>query len=165
MRDLVFVKFNSKLREKRDKKSKDPIEKELNDILQNDGNEGMEQMLFQMKMLIKMKTKRVHMTNHNQNQRSQKHNYQPKERGMGILGKRNLGASNLSCLVIQSVQPVLHLLNPKIMNLCRVKLQIQILEMSRTVEDLPVTSLCLHILSSCNLSTYCLGTQQLCNSF
>jgi hypothetical protein len=48
---------------------------------------------------------------------------------------------------------VLHLLNPKIMNLCRVKLQIQILEMSRTVEDLPVTSLCLRILSSCNLST------------
>jgi hypothetical protein len=39
MRDLVFVKFNSKLREKRDNKSKDPIEKELNDILEDDGNE------------------------------------------------------------------------------------------------------------------------------
>jgi hypothetical protein len=39
MRDLVFVKFNSKLREKRDNKSKDPIEKQLNDILEDDGNE------------------------------------------------------------------------------------------------------------------------------
>jgi hypothetical protein len=39
MRDLVFVKFNSKLREKRDNKSKDPIEKGLNDILEDDGNE------------------------------------------------------------------------------------------------------------------------------
>jgi hypothetical protein len=39
MRDLVFVKFNSKLREKRDNKSKDPIEKGLNDILENGGNE------------------------------------------------------------------------------------------------------------------------------
>lgn len=39
MRDLVFVKFNSKLREKRDNKSKDPIEKELNDILEDGGNE------------------------------------------------------------------------------------------------------------------------------
>jgi hypothetical protein len=39
MRDLVFVKFNSKLREKRDNKSKDPIEKEFNDILEDDGNE------------------------------------------------------------------------------------------------------------------------------
>ncbi|AQL00794.1 hAT transposon superfamily protein [Zea mays] len=39
MRDLVFVKFNSKLREKRDNKIKDPIEKELNDILEDDGNE------------------------------------------------------------------------------------------------------------------------------
>lgn len=38
MRDLVFVKFNSKLREKRDNKSKDPIEKELNDILEDGGN-------------------------------------------------------------------------------------------------------------------------------
>jgi hypothetical protein len=88
--------------------------------------------------------------NHHRNHQYQKHNYQPKERGMGILGKRNLGASNLSCLVIKSVQPVLHLLNPKIINLCRLKLQIQILEMSRTVEALPVTSLCLRILSSCN---------------
>jgi hypothetical protein len=47
-------------------------------------------------------------------------------------------------------QSVLHLLNPKIMNLCKLKLQIHILEMSRTVEALPVTSLCLRILSSCN---------------
>ncbi|ONM09960.1 hAT transposon superfamily protein [Zea mays] len=39
MRDLVFVKFNSKLREKRDNKSKDPIEKELNDILEDGENE------------------------------------------------------------------------------------------------------------------------------
>lgn len=39
MRDLVFVKFNSRLRQKKENKSKDPIEKELNDVLEDDGNE------------------------------------------------------------------------------------------------------------------------------
>ncbi|KAJ1274582.1 hypothetical protein BS78_05G072800, partial [Paspalum vaginatum] len=39
MRDLVFVKFNSRLRQKKENKSKDPIEKELNDVLEDDANE------------------------------------------------------------------------------------------------------------------------------
>lgn len=34
-----LLDFNYKLREKRDNKSKDPIEKELNDILEDGGNE------------------------------------------------------------------------------------------------------------------------------
>ncbi|WVZ68115.1 hypothetical protein U9M48_017096, partial [Paspalum notatum var. saurae] len=36
MSDLVFVKFNSKLNLNRENKSKDPIEKELNDVLEDD---------------------------------------------------------------------------------------------------------------------------------
>ena len=39
MRDLVFVKFNSKLRHKKENKSRDPIEKEINDVLEDDNNE------------------------------------------------------------------------------------------------------------------------------
>ena len=38
-RDLVFVKFNSKLRHKKENKSRDPIEKEINDVLEDDNNE------------------------------------------------------------------------------------------------------------------------------
>jgi len=38
-RDLVFVKFNSKLRHKKEKKSRDPTEKEINDVLEDDNNE------------------------------------------------------------------------------------------------------------------------------
>jgi hypothetical protein len=39
MRDLVFVKFNSKLRHKKENKSRDPIEKDINDVLEDDNNE------------------------------------------------------------------------------------------------------------------------------
>lgn len=39
MRDLVFVKFNSKLRHKRENKSRDPIKKDIDDVLCDDGNE------------------------------------------------------------------------------------------------------------------------------
>jgi hypothetical protein len=39
MRDLVFVKFNSRLRQKRENKSKDPLEREMNDVLEDDANE------------------------------------------------------------------------------------------------------------------------------
>lgn len=39
MRDLVFVKFNSKIREKRENKRKDPIEREFNDVLEDELNE------------------------------------------------------------------------------------------------------------------------------
>jgi hypothetical protein len=39
MRDLVFVKFNSKLRHKKENKSRDPIEKGINDVLEDDNNE------------------------------------------------------------------------------------------------------------------------------
>ena len=39
MRDLVFVKFNSKLRHKKQNKSRDPIKKEINDVLEDDNNE------------------------------------------------------------------------------------------------------------------------------
>ncbi|KAJ1274052.1 hypothetical protein BS78_05G033600 [Paspalum vaginatum] len=39
MRDLVFVKFKSKLNLNRESKSKDPIEKEFNDVLEDDVNE------------------------------------------------------------------------------------------------------------------------------
>lgn len=39
MKDLVFVKFNSKLRNKRENKSKDTIEKEVDDIVGDDHNE------------------------------------------------------------------------------------------------------------------------------
>jgi len=39
MRDLVFVKFNSKTREKRENKRKDPIEREFNDVLEDELNE------------------------------------------------------------------------------------------------------------------------------
>ena len=38
MRDLVFVKFNSKLRQK-DNKDKDPIEKPVLDALEDEDNE------------------------------------------------------------------------------------------------------------------------------
>lgn len=39
MRDLVFVSFNSKLRHKKQNKNRDPIEKEVNDVLEDDDNE------------------------------------------------------------------------------------------------------------------------------
>jgi hypothetical protein len=39
MRDLVFVKFNSKLKQKKENKSRDPIEKQVPDILEDSGNE------------------------------------------------------------------------------------------------------------------------------
>lgn len=39
MRDLVFVKFNSKLRNKRESKNRDPIEKEVDDVLADNDNE------------------------------------------------------------------------------------------------------------------------------
>ncbi|KAF0913341.1 hypothetical protein E2562_022147 [Oryza meyeriana var. granulata] len=39
MRDLVFVKFNSILKLKKENKSRDPILKELNDVLEDDRNE------------------------------------------------------------------------------------------------------------------------------
>lgn len=39
MRDLVFVKFNSKLKQKRENKLRDPIEKQVADILEEDSNE------------------------------------------------------------------------------------------------------------------------------
>ena len=39
MRDLVFVKFNSKLRQKKDNKDKDPIEKPVLDALEDEDNE------------------------------------------------------------------------------------------------------------------------------
>ena len=39
MRDLVFVKFNSKLRQKKDNKDKDPIEKPILDALEDEDNE------------------------------------------------------------------------------------------------------------------------------
>jgi hypothetical protein len=39
MRDLVFVKFNSKLRHKKENKSRDPIEKKINDVLEDNNNE------------------------------------------------------------------------------------------------------------------------------
>uniref|UniRef100_I1PB17 DWNN domain-containing protein n=1 Tax=Oryza glaberrima TaxID=4538 RepID=I1PB17_ORYGL len=39
MRDIVFVKLNSKLINKRDNKDRDPLEKEVNDAVSNDENE------------------------------------------------------------------------------------------------------------------------------
>ncbi|XP_066392275.1 uncharacterized protein [Miscanthus floridulus] len=39
MRDIVFVKFNSKLRQKKDNKDKDPIEKPILDALEDEDNE------------------------------------------------------------------------------------------------------------------------------
>ncbi|XP_025791236.1 uncharacterized protein LOC112872366 [Panicum hallii] len=39
MRDLVFVKFNSKLRNKRESKGKDPLERELDDAVGDNENE------------------------------------------------------------------------------------------------------------------------------
>ena len=39
MRDLVFVKFNSKLRQKKDNKDNDPIEKPVLDALEDEDNE------------------------------------------------------------------------------------------------------------------------------
>ena len=39
MRDLVFVKFNSKLRNKREIKERDPLEKEVDDVLGDEENE------------------------------------------------------------------------------------------------------------------------------
>lgn len=39
MRDLVFVKFNSKLRNKKQNKDRDPIEKEVEDVQADDDNE------------------------------------------------------------------------------------------------------------------------------
>lgn len=39
MRDLVFVKFNSKLRQKKDNKDRDPIEKPVHDALEDEDNE------------------------------------------------------------------------------------------------------------------------------
>jgi hypothetical protein len=39
MRDLVFVKFNSKLRQKKDNKDKDPLEKPVLDVLEDEDNE------------------------------------------------------------------------------------------------------------------------------
>ena len=39
MRDLVFVKFNSKLRNKRQKKDRDPLEKEVDDVVADGDNE------------------------------------------------------------------------------------------------------------------------------
>jgi len=39
MRDLVFVKYNSKLRIKRERKGRDPLEKEVNDVLADYENE------------------------------------------------------------------------------------------------------------------------------
>ncbi|XBH64959.1 hypothetical protein VPH35_118630 [Triticum aestivum] len=39
MRDLVFVKFNSKLRNKRENKNRDPIEKKVDDVLADYENE------------------------------------------------------------------------------------------------------------------------------
>ena len=41
MRDLVFVKFNSKLRQKRDDKSRDPIEMAVADVVEDEDNEGI----------------------------------------------------------------------------------------------------------------------------
>ncbi|XP_002445558.2 uncharacterized protein LOC8077838 [Sorghum bicolor] len=39
MRDLVFVKFNSKLRQKKDNKDRDPLEKPVSDALEDEDNE------------------------------------------------------------------------------------------------------------------------------
>ena len=40
MKDLVFVKFNSRLKQKRDNKDKDPIEKHVHDVvLEDEDNE------------------------------------------------------------------------------------------------------------------------------
>ena len=39
MRDLVFVKFNSRLKQKRERKDRDPIVKEIDDVLLENGNE------------------------------------------------------------------------------------------------------------------------------
>ena len=39
MRDLVFVKFNSKRRQKKDNKDRDPIEKPVHDALEDEDNE------------------------------------------------------------------------------------------------------------------------------
>ena len=39
MRDLVFVKFNSKLRQKKDNKDRDPLKKPVRDALEDEDNE------------------------------------------------------------------------------------------------------------------------------
>ena len=39
MRDLVFVKFNSRLKQKRERKDRDRIVKEIDDVLLDNGNE------------------------------------------------------------------------------------------------------------------------------
>ena len=39
MRDLVFVKFNARLQHKRANKNRDPIEKVIDDVLEDEANE------------------------------------------------------------------------------------------------------------------------------
>jgi hypothetical protein len=39
MRDLVFVKFNSKLRQNKDNKDRDPLEKPVLDAIEDEENE------------------------------------------------------------------------------------------------------------------------------
>src|SRR5687768_11061898 len=39
MKDLIFIKFNSKLKQKRETKNRDPIEKTISNILEDEDNE------------------------------------------------------------------------------------------------------------------------------
>ena len=39
MRDLVYIKFNCRLRQKKDNKDKDPLEKHVLDVLEDEDNE------------------------------------------------------------------------------------------------------------------------------
>jgi len=41
MRDLMYIKFNSKLRQKRDNRDKDPLEKPVLDALEDEENEWL----------------------------------------------------------------------------------------------------------------------------
>ena len=84
MRDLVFVKFNSRLKQKRERKDRDPIVKEIDDVLLDNGNEFITGVYHQI-----MKIKKVEI------EQQQKHNHNPKGRGLCNQGRRKFGAFSL----------------------------------------------------------------------
>jgi len=61
MKDLVFVKFNSRLKQKRDNKDKDPIEKPIHDVVLKMKTTSGSLALSQQK---EMKSKRNKLKHH-----------------------------------------------------------------------------------------------------
>jgi hypothetical protein len=81
---------------------------------------------------------------------------------LGVQGQlhvhRAAGAGPHDVGVAAGAATVLPCLNPKIINLCRLKLQIQILEMSRTVEDMVVYAFVFYL-----VATYQINVLELSN--